>query len=180
MNSTASKRALAAPPADVRKACGLRARSSLCNKGRSSCFLSKFLGHINPAGMKCLFYRYSYAYAYSSVGAQCISRLCFAPTELGLFCDRCSYKHSAPTELTRLVAAPPRCVLFGCFEAKPRSSRKTYVTVSVRQSLTAPRAAKPRTAMVTIFDSLVPSHTATVFYPVANAGTSCHAESGRR
>src|SRR5205823_14988766 len=32
--------------ADVRKACGLRARSSLCNKGRSSCFLSKFLGHI--------------------------------------------------------------------------------------------------------------------------------------
>ena len=29
--------------------------------------------------MKCLFYRYSYAYAYSSVGAQCISRLCFAP-----------------------------------------------------------------------------------------------------
>src|SRR5438034_10595139 len=37
-------------------------------------------------------------------------------TELGLFCDRCSYKHSAPAELTRLVAAPPRCVLFGCFE----------------------------------------------------------------
>ena len=37
--------------------------------------------------------------------------LCFAPTELGLFCDRCSYKHSAPTELTRLVAAPPRCAI---------------------------------------------------------------------
>ena len=32
----------------------------------------------------------------------------FAPAELGLFCDRCSYKHSAPTELTRLIA-PPRC-----------------------------------------------------------------------
>jgi len=30
----------------------------------------------------------------------------FAPTELGLVCDRYSYKHSAPTELTRLVAAP--------------------------------------------------------------------------
>ena len=32
-----------------------------------------------------------------------------APTELGLVCDRCSYKHSAPPELTRLVAALPRC-----------------------------------------------------------------------
>ena len=29
--------------------------------------------------------------------------------ELGLVCDRCSYKHSAPPELTRLVAALPRC-----------------------------------------------------------------------
>ena len=35
--------------------------------------------------------------------------LYFAPTELGLVCNRGSYKHSAPTELTRLVAAPPRC-----------------------------------------------------------------------
>jgi len=33
----------------------------------------------------------------------------FAPTELGLIYDRCSYKHSAPTELTRLVAALPCC-----------------------------------------------------------------------
>ena len=31
--------------------------------------------------------------------------LSFAPTELGLVCDCCSYKHYAPTELTRLVAA---------------------------------------------------------------------------
>src|SRR5437588_275298 len=30
-----------------------------------------------------------------------------APTELGLVCDRCSYKHSAPPELTPLVAALP-------------------------------------------------------------------------
>src|SRR5207248_8119484 len=90
-------------------------RCNLCNKGRSSCFLSKFLGHINPVGMKCLFYRCSFADAYSSVGAQCISRLCFAPPELGLFCDRCSYKHFAPMELTRLVAAPPRCVICGRF-----------------------------------------------------------------
>ena len=29
----------------------------------------------------------------------------FAPTKLGLVCDCCSYKHSSPTELTRLVAA---------------------------------------------------------------------------
>jgi len=34
-----------------------------------------------------------------SRGAQCVRRSYFAPPELGLVCDRPSYKHSAPTEL---------------------------------------------------------------------------------
>ena len=36
---------------------------------------------------------------HSSVGAQCNWSLNFAPTELGVVCDRHNYKHSAPTEL---------------------------------------------------------------------------------
>jgi len=41
----------------------------------------------------------------SSVGAQFVWRLYFAPTELGLVCDRPSYKHSAPPELKRIWLA---------------------------------------------------------------------------
>jgi hypothetical protein len=40
-----------------------------------------------------------------------LASLSFAPMELGLICDRCSYKHYAPTELTRFGLRPrPRCV----------------------------------------------------------------------
>ena len=42
-----------------------------------------------------------------------------APRELGLVCDRCSYKHSAPPELTRLVAALPRCEICGLTYLRP-------------------------------------------------------------
>jgi hypothetical protein len=34
--------------------------------------------------------------------------LSFAPTELGLVCDRSSYRHHAPTELKRWLRPRPR------------------------------------------------------------------------
>jgi hypothetical protein len=53
----------------------------------------------------------------SSGGEQCVSRLYCAPLELGLVCDRCSYKHSAPPELNGLVEALPRRVSVVAFAA---------------------------------------------------------------
>ena len=57
-----------------------------------------FRGHINPVRDEMFIDTWLLTF-HSSVGAQCVSRSYFAPTELGMVCDRCGYKHSAPTEL---------------------------------------------------------------------------------
>ena len=60
--------------------------------------------------------------------------LSFAPTELGLACDRCSYKHHAPTELTRLVAAQATLRLRSeLFVGKIQRLKERRVNVSLNQ-----------------------------------------------
>ena len=66
--------------------------------------------------------------------------LSFAPTELGFVCDRCSYKHSAPTELTRLVAALPRCENFRVLCVQ--TSLVTSLNLFYRHSETQPGESK--------------------------------------
>jgi hypothetical protein len=39
---------------------------------------------------------------------------CFAPLELGLVCDRCGYKHSAPAELNAWLKQQVRTASYCC------------------------------------------------------------------
>jgi len=61
-----------------------------------------------------------------------IWRAYFAPTELGLVSDCCSYKHSAPTELKAFAGGPSRVAtpLIQRFRAAQKENQNPLLSIS--------------------------------------------------